>query len=285
MLTSYSNQGETKIEFIEATLLSEAELEACEKYITRPAYFEPNYWYLRDACDDNQVAMACDNCVDEPSDPDYEDSPPNGPSGTGLRPIVRIKPCDRVKPGDKITITSSGYFVASFTAISDTILLSDFMIDYDYENNSYGIFDESTNVYEYSNAKKRVDAWYEDLLERIHDDDDFDFEDEEVSDDVLTRETVVDLFGPVEDIENVVIPAYYTVIGKGAFYGCTNLKSVEVHKGLERIEDNAFSHTSERIKIVYEGTGTQWDEIPKGENWEGPAEVDIWPQDMSDLFG
>ena len=229
--------------------------------------------------------MACDNCVDEPSDPDYEDFPPNGPSGTGLRPIVRIKPCDRVKPGDKITITSSGYFVASFTAISDTILLSDFMIDYDYENNSYGIFDESTNVYEYSNAKKRVDAWYEDLLERIHDDDDFDFEDEEVSDDVLTRETVVDLFGPVEDIEKVVIPAYYTVIGKRAFYGCTNLKRVEIHKGLERIETDAFSNTSDSIRIIYEGTGTQWDEIPKGDNWDGPAEMHICPQDMSDLFG
>ena len=159
------------------------------------------------------------------------------------------------------------------------------MIDYDYENNSYGIFDESTNVYEYSNAKKRVDAWYEDLLERIHDDDDFDFEDEEVSDDVLTRETVVDLFGPVEDIEKVVIPAYYTVIGKRAFYGCTNLKRVEIHKGLERIETDAFSNTSDSIRIIYEGTGTQWDEIPKGDNWDGPAEMHICPQDMSDLFG
>ena len=92
MLTSYSNQGETKIEFIEATLLSEAELEACEKYITRPAYFEPNYWYLRDACDDNQIAMACDNCVDEPSDPDYEDFPPTDRAERGFVLLCELSP-------------------------------------------------------------------------------------------------------------------------------------------------------------------------------------------------
>ena len=167
MVTIYSAKEERKIEIIEATLLSEAELEECESYVTCPAYFEPNYWYLRDACDNNQVAMAFDYCVDEPSDPDYEDFPPNGPSGTGLRPILRIKPTKNVKAGDIICISDDYDNRERFTAISDTILLSDLMIDFDFEGNSYGIFDEETNEYEYSNAKQRIDKWFEWIKENI----------------------------------------------------------------------------------------------------------------------
>ena len=41
------------------------------------------------------------------------------------------------------------------------------MIDFDFENNSYGIFDEETNAYEYSNAKQRIDKWFEWVKENI----------------------------------------------------------------------------------------------------------------------
>ena len=167
MVTIYSAKKERKIEIIEATLLSEAELEECEGYITCPAYFEPHQWYLRDACEDNMIAVACDNMVDEPNDPDYEDFPPYGPAGTGLRPILRIKPTKNVKAGDIICISDDYDNREKFTAISDTILLSDLMIDFDFENNSYGIFDEETNEYEYSNAKQRIDKWFEWVKENI----------------------------------------------------------------------------------------------------------------------
>ena len=33
------------------------------------------------------------------------------------------------------------------------------------DNNSYGVFDEETNIYEESSAKKRVDKWFEEILE------------------------------------------------------------------------------------------------------------------------
>ena len=49
----------------------------------------------------------------------------------------------------------------TFTAISNTILFSDRAAWYDVENNTYGYFDDETNVYENSLAKRRVDAWFE----------------------------------------------------------------------------------------------------------------------------
>ena len=46
-------------------------------------------------------------------------------------------------------------------AISNTILFSNKAIWYDKENDTYGYFDDETNIYENSLAKKRVDAWFE----------------------------------------------------------------------------------------------------------------------------
>ena len=61
--------------------------------------------------------------------------------------------------GDNVIIGKN-----TFTAISDTILFSDKAAWYDAENDTYGYFDDTTNVYENSLAKKRVDAWFEEKI-------------------------------------------------------------------------------------------------------------------------
>lgn len=50
--------------------------------------------------------------------------------------------------------------------ISDTLLLSDFMIGFEVEENSYGCFDEVTNIYEESEAKRKVDEWFKDEIKQ-----------------------------------------------------------------------------------------------------------------------
>jgi hypothetical protein len=58
--------------------------------------------------------------------------------------------------GDNVIIGKN-----TFTAISDTILFSDKAAWYDVVNDTYGYFDDETNIYKNSLAKKRVDAWFE----------------------------------------------------------------------------------------------------------------------------
>ncbi len=167
MQTVYKKaENVTLPEIAEATLLTAEELEACQEYIKAPAYFEPNYWYLRTPYEDDLIGVVEDTFEGDPTEPDYEDFPPNGPSGTGLRPVLHLASStlsdgSTLTPGDVVCLGRG----QMFTAISDTMLLSDFMIDYDYEMNGYGIFDEETNIYEDSSAKQRVDAWFE-LLKR-----------------------------------------------------------------------------------------------------------------------
>lgn len=49
-------------------------------------------------------------------------------------------------------------------------------------------------------------------------------------------------------IEEIIIPSSIKEIGEGAFWGCTNLKSVELNEGLEVIGGNAFRETG--IKTI-----------------------------------
>ena len=161
MQTIFKKQENVKLpKIIEATLLSSEELEECAEFIKDPGYFETQYWYLRTPYDDDTIGLVFGNCEETPTEPDYLDVPPDGPSGTGLRPVLRLESSilsdgSKLSAGDIVHIGSN-----QFTAISDTLLLSDFMIGFEAEDNSYGCFDEETNIYEESEAKRKVDKWF-----------------------------------------------------------------------------------------------------------------------------
>lgn len=157
--------GKNLPEIIEVTLLSSEELVECADYINDGTDdLGPSPYYLRTAYEDNQIGTATGNCEDEePCDPDYEDTPPYGPWGFMLRPILRLASANLkdgtvLEAGDNVVIGKN-----TFTAISGTILFSDraAWIEYDGFTASYGYFDDETNVYEDSLAKKRVDEWFE----------------------------------------------------------------------------------------------------------------------------
>ena len=99
--------------------------------------------------------------IDEPYPVDFEDYPPEGSWGTALRPIIKLsssvlKDGTTLEIGDNVVVGKN-----TFTAISNTILFSDKAAWYDESNDTYGCFDDKTNVYENSLAKKRVDAWFD----------------------------------------------------------------------------------------------------------------------------
>lgn len=50
-----------------------------------------------------------------------------------------------------------------------------------------------------------------------------------------------EIFGNRTDITSVTLPDYLKSIGSGAFYGCSNLRSINLPNGLEGIEEFAFS--------------------------------------------
>lgn len=156
--------GKNLPEIVEVTLLSSEELEACADAIGKIEEYETGYYYLRTAYEDNQIGVAAGKWEEDPTDPDFEDYPPEGSRGTLLRPILRLasatlKDGTSLETGDNVIIGKN-----TFTAISDTILFSDKAAWYDAQRDSYGVFDENTNVYENSLAKKRVDAWFEEKI-------------------------------------------------------------------------------------------------------------------------
>ncbi len=156
--------GKNLPEITEVTLLSSEELEACADIIGKIEDDEVGYYYLRTAYEDNQIGNAGGKYEMDPTDPDYEDHPPTGSWGTALRPILRLassnlKDGTTLEAGDNVIIGKN-----TFTAISGTILFSDKAAWYDAENDTYGYFDDTTNVYENSLAKKRVDAWFEEKI-------------------------------------------------------------------------------------------------------------------------
>ena len=156
--------GKNLPEIVEVTLLSSEELEACADAIGKIEDCERGYYYLRTAYEDNQIGIAAGKWEEDPTDPDFEDYPPEGSAGTLLRPILRLasatlKDGTLLEAGDNVIIGKN-----TFTAISDTVIFSDKAAWYDEENDTYGYFDDETNVYENSLAKKRVDAWFEEKI-------------------------------------------------------------------------------------------------------------------------
>lgn len=158
--------GKNLPEITEVTLLSSEELEECGNYVTYLPYLGVGCYYLRTAYEDNQIGVASGRWEEDPTDPDWEDDFGGRWqfSGTALRPIIRLKSADlkdgtTLEAGDNVVIGKT-----TFTAISETILLVDDAVWFDEDNDTFGYFDDETNVYEDSLAKQRVDAWFEEKI-------------------------------------------------------------------------------------------------------------------------
>ena len=170
MATVFKRMESETPEMLEATLLSSEELSECSAFIPDVPYPLPGYWYLRTPYEPGEIGLACCQWEEDPTDPSWLDPGPEdsmrSPCGTGIRPIVRIKSPElsggvTLQPGDRIEIVG-----CKFTVIADTILLLDDYINEE-EEGVYGVFDNYTNDYEQSQAKKQVDQWFEDLKRRV----------------------------------------------------------------------------------------------------------------------
>jgi hypothetical protein len=96
-------------------------------------------------------------------------------------------------------------------------------------------------------------------------------------------------------IESLTIPASVTEIGKylcrecthlmsvrinsnliGAymFTSCENLKSFSVSSKLQKIGECIFTYCPKLTQIDFDGTVSQWSNIPKGSNWDGLSGLD-----------
>lgn len=96
-------------------------------------------------------------------------------------------------------------------------------------------------------------------------------------------------------IQNLVIPASVTEIGKYAcrdcaalksvtingtvigeymFVSCTKLSTVNIGSKLKKIGSNVFNYCSALKTITYDGTLAQWQAIDKGANWDGRSAMD-----------
>ena len=145
--------GNNLPEIAEVTLLSLEEYKECNKNIN---FFdlipdeEIGSWYLQTPADDEALWVVT-----------IEEDPPFGSGGIGLRPVIKLssstlKDGTILEVGDNVVIGK-----ITLIAISNTILFSNKAIWYDKENDTYGYFDDETNIYKNSLAKKRVDAWFE----------------------------------------------------------------------------------------------------------------------------
>ena len=147
-----------------ATLLSSEEFKKHNAYITYPRKREPNYWYLRTPYEDNTIGVvdAYANEEGTPEPPNFLDTPPSGPYGTGLRPALIVDENETDLPwdlGDVVVIFPNNQDgVDFFTVISERLLLREAYISQ--KGGNFHCFDESTNVYERSQAKEIVDNWF-----------------------------------------------------------------------------------------------------------------------------
>ena len=149
----------------------ETVLDGC---VLRNNDFEPYYIYLRDEYDDGigiaEIREDGECIFDDVTDPDYEDKRAvyiedqfhnecliTEISGTGIRPVLYIESEEKlpVKRGEVIYIGDE-----ALVFVSDNMLLLDRSL-FDGESETYGIFDEETNIYDDSLAKQRVDSWFE----------------------------------------------------------------------------------------------------------------------------
>ena len=75
--------------------------------------------------------------------------------------------------------------------------------------------------------------------------------------------------------QNSIIPQGITIIGKGAFYGCSYLTSIIIPSTVISIEEDAFGWCDSLKMISYNGTKQQWEQLELGDCWneDVPAKV------------
>ena len=67
--------------------------------------------------------------------------------------------------------------------------------------------------------------------------------------------------------QNTIIPDEVTSIGDDAFYGCSNLKTLNIPKSVTSIGRYAFNMCTSLETINYSGTKEEWNSIIKGDFW------------------
>ena len=150
-----------------ATLLTPDELEEYQEFVPSPLphYEKENWtsaWYLRDEIplDNGEVTYASGTGVYDTTPPDWDDPGEDDDDdetsfGTGTRPVLVFEKSlfeAGFKQGDNF-----GDWADSFTVISEFMALSDRYISVD-------VFDDSSNDYENSAIKERVNEWFENVF-------------------------------------------------------------------------------------------------------------------------
>ncbi len=75
-------------------------------------------------------------------------------------------------------------------------------------------------------------------------------------------------FADCAGLLGITIPDSVTHIGNMAFYGCTDLTSITIPNSVTEIDSWAFANCTGLTSINYNGTKEQWNNIPKGEEWD-----------------
>ncbi len=68
-------------------------------------------------------------------------------------------------------------------------------------------------------------------------------------------------------IESYQIPEGIEIIGKYAFLLCEDLKEVIFPSTVKEIQDGVFLNNYRLEKIIFQGTGVEWQEIVKNPTW------------------
>ncbi len=77
-------------------------------------------------------------------------------------------------------------------------------------------------------------------------------------------------FAEDEFITSIVVPDSLTKIGEWAFAGCTSIKTVDLGKGVQVIENSAFVSCSALTKVNYTGTIDDWVMIDFADPYANP---------------
>ena len=71
-----------------------------------------------------------------------------------------------------------------------------------------------------------------------------------------------------ESLTTVTIPDKVTTLGEYAFSSCTGLMTVTVPRSITKTGDGIFWNCSSLTDIIFNGTVSQWYNMPKGEVWD-----------------
>lgn len=83
------------------------------------------------------------------------------------------------------------------------------------------------------------------------------------------KEIGSDAFEICRSLESITIPEGVIRIGSGAFNGCSALRSITIPTSLQSIGTEAFFRCDRLSKVSYLGTKKQWENVTKGDRWQG----------------